>query len=424
MIGLIRCADKRFRSIIISLLLGMLVSASPSLAADLALVGGKIYPSPTEPPIDDGTILVHDERIYAVGPSSKVKPPRGATVLACKGTVVTAGFWNSHVHFLTKGLLNAERLPADRLSAQLEQMLTHWGFTTVFDVASVLDNTNAIRRRIASGEVRGPRIFTVGDPFYPKGGTPHYVQELLAANHIPSEEVQSATQAVARVRRQIDAGADGVKIFTGSLAGSGRILPMPMRIVKAIVTQAHHAGKPAFAHPSNIQGIEIALRNGVDVLAHTAPLSQHWPPDLINRMKAKRMALIPTLTLWEVEGRERGQSPEDIRTALDLAIEQLKDYSEAGGQILFGTDVGYTHHPNTAKEFALMSRAGLSFQQVLASLTTNPAQRFRCSRQSGRIAKGMQADLVVLKGDPAKAFAAFSRVRYTIRNGKVIYAAQ
>jgi imidazolonepropionase-like amidohydrolase len=61
-------------------------------------------------------------------------------------------------------------------------------------------------------------------------------------------------------------------------------------------------------------------------------------------------------------------------------------------------------------------------QKILASLTTNPAQRFGCSNRSGRIAKGMDADLVVLSADPGQSTTAFSQVRYTIRDGRVIYS--
>ena len=68
-----------------------------------------------------------------------------------------------------------------------------------------------------------------------------------------------------------------------------------------------------------------------------------------------------------------------------------------------------------------MSQAGMTFPQVLASLTTNPAERFGRSSHSGRIAKQMDADLAVLDGDPSTDIAAFSKVRYTIRNGKIIY---
>jgi imidazolonepropionase-like amidohydrolase len=139
-------------------------------------------------------------------------------------------------------------------------------------------------------------------------------------------------------------------------------------------------------------------------------------------MKANHMALIPTLTLFEVEGKKFGETPEDIRAVLNLAGAQLKTYSEAGGQILFGTDVGYTDYFDTSEEFILMARAGLSFWQILESLTTNPADRFGYPRQSGRIAKGFDADLVVLDGDPVKDVVALAKVHYTIRGGRVIYS--
>ena len=203
----------RIRSLLAILLIWILASSVSSLGSDLALVHAKIYPSPVDPPIEDGTILVHNGQIRAIGPSAKIKVPkfaRAVTVVQCRGLIVTAGFWNSHVHIFTPGLLHAERRSSEEISSQLEQMLTRWGFTTVFDVASVLDNTNNIRRRIEKGKVHGPRIFTVGEPFYPKGGTPVYVKKFLEENHIPSAEVQSTPQALERVRQQIANGADGI----------------------------------------------------------------------------------------------------------------------------------------------------------------------------------------------------------------------
>lgn len=123
----------RIRSFCAYLLLCSLFGCRPGRASDLALVGAKIYPSPIEQAIENGSILVHNGRIVAVGPSAAVKVPRDATVIDCKGLVLTAGLWNSHVHLLTPGLLHAEKLSAQELTSQLEEMLTRWGFTTVFD---------------------------------------------------------------------------------------------------------------------------------------------------------------------------------------------------------------------------------------------------------------------------------------------------
>jgi imidazolonepropionase-like amidohydrolase len=409
---------KRFPIVIILLLLGTLTCGSPNFAADLALVGGKVYPSPTAAPIEGGTVLVHNGVVYAVGPSDKIKPPRGATAINCRGLAVAAGFWNSHVHIMTPGLLHAQKLSGEQITSQLEQMLTRWGFTTVFDIASVLDNTTLIRRRIESGEVKGPRILTVGEPFWVK--TPVYVRGYFEANHITVPEVESSAQAVERVRQQIHDGSDGVKIFTGSVQANG-ILIMPLDLAKTIVAEAHRAGKPVFAHPSNEEGIEVAIQSGVDILAHTTPTGGSWPPSLVKRLKLVHMALIPTLTLWHVESS--GDSPEQFEKGMNtVVLPQLRAYSQAGGQILFGTDVGYIEQFDPSEEFVWMSRAGMSFEQILASLTTNPAERFGHSQHSGRIAKGMDADLVVLRADPAEDATAFSRVRYTIRDGKVIYS--
>ncbi|MGA2813451.1 MAG: amidohydrolase family protein [Candidatus Acidiferrum sp.] len=332
---------------------------------------------------------------------------------------MTAGFWNSHVHILLPGLLHAEKLSSQQVTSQLQEMLTRWGFTTVFDIASVLSNTTLIRRRIESGEVKGPRILTVGEPFWVKGGTPVYVKGFLEANHINIPEVESTAQATERVREQIRDGADGIKIFANSIEQDG-ILTMPLDLARAIVAESHRVGKPVFAHVSNDQGIEVAVRSGVDILAHTTPADSLWTPLFAERLKEANMALTPTLTLWEVE--YKGSDPDELKRGMGKATEQLKAFSQAGGQILFGTDVGYIERFDTSEEYAWMSRAGMSFQQILASLTANPAQRFGYSTRRGRIAEGMDGDLVVLLTDPLQDATAFSKVRYTILGGKVIYS--
>jgi imidazolonepropionase-like amidohydrolase len=402
------------------LILWIFSAGSRARASDLALVGARIYPSPTETAIENGSILIRDGHVIAVGTRAAVRIPSGTTVIDCKGLVVTAGFWNSHVHILLPGLLHAENLSSEQLTSQLQEMLTRRGFTTVFDIASVLVNTNLIRHRIESGEVKGPRILTVGEPFWEKGGTPIYVKAFLEANHISIPEVESSAQAKDRVHQQIRDGAEGIKIFANSVE-SNQILTMPLDLAKVIVTEAHRAGKPVFAHVSSDQGIEVAIQSGVDILAHTTPEDQ-WAPSFPQRMVAAHMALTPTLTLWEVEAKKGNASPADIEKYMGRAAEQLGAFSRAGGLVLFGTDVGYIDQFDTSEEFKWMSRAGMSFQEILASLTTNPSQRFGYSTHSGRIAKGFDADLVVLSADPAQNTSAFSKVRYTIRGGEVIYA--
>ena len=393
--------------------------ATPATAGELAVVHARIYASPGARAIDDGSVIVRDGRIIAVGPTAKVRPDPGARVIDGRGLVVTAGFWNSHVHLMGPAFIAAKPSDAVAVSRQLETMLTRWGFTTVFDIASLPGDAIALRKRIAAGEVSGPNILTVDAPFYPNNGMPGYARALLS--DAPSFETGTPEQAAARARRQLAAGADGVKIFAGSAVGGNvGVMPMPLDAAKAVVDQAHRLGKPAFAHPSNIAGLNVAIASGVDVLAHTTPDGGPWPADMVARLKAHHMALIPTLTLWGVELRKNNASQAEIDRFTRVAQTQLKTYADAGGQILFGTDVGYTDAVDTSPEYQLMAGAGLSWAQILASLTTSPAQRFKSPRK-GRIAAGMDGDLTVLSADPAGDVGAFAKVAYTIRAGQVIY---
>jgi imidazolonepropionase-like amidohydrolase len=68
-----------------------------------------------------------------------------------------------------------------------------------------------------------------------------------------------------------------------------------------------------------------------------------------------------------------------------------------------------------------MALAGLTWRQILASLTTNPAARFREALRRGRIAKGLDADIVVLGHDPATDVSALTDVSDVVRGGRIIF---
>jgi imidazolonepropionase-like amidohydrolase len=138
-------------------------------------------------------------------------------------------------------------------------------------------------------------------------------------------------------------------------------------------------------------------------------------------MKERKVALIPTLTIWKYYMRhDRISAQEQIA---NTEIGQVRAWVAAGGTILFGNDLGAVDYDPT-EEYTLMADAGMSFPQILASLTTAPAERFGESKQLGRIASGMEADLVVLKEDPSKDIRALTTVKYTLRTGKIIYRAR
>jgi len=394
-------------------------SQSPDSAnKSLALVGGTVYVSSTDEAIRDGVVLIESGKIAAVGSRASMRVPRTAQTVDCSGLTITAGFWNSHVHFFERKWANAAAIPAPELGRQLQDMLTRYGFTSVFDIGSMRENTQRIRDRIESGEVPGPRIRSTGEALVPPGAMPSdTVLSMMGSMKFPAPEIADATQAAAAARKLLDEGVDGIKLF----ASSPRSAALPESAIKAAVNEAHRVGKPVFVHPNSGTDVLTAVRGGVDVIAHTTPGSGPWDDTVLTAMKERRVALTPTLTLWSYYMRhDRVSTQEQL---VNTAIGQLRAWVASGGAVLFGTDVGAVDYDPT-EEYTLMTEAGMSFRQILASLTTAPAERFGESKQLGRIAAGWQADLVVLTEDPAKNIRALAAVRYTLRAGKIIYRSE
>ena len=132
-------------------------------AQTLALVGGRVYPSPDAAPLLDAVVLASNGIITAVGSRSEIQLPQDAQVIDCTGKTVVAGFWNSHVHFTQAVWKNAASAPAAALEKHMQEMLTRWGFTTVWDLGSDPNQSLALRRRIKSGEIAGPDILLAGE---------------------------------------------------------------------------------------------------------------------------------------------------------------------------------------------------------------------------------------------------------------------
>jgi imidazolonepropionase-like amidohydrolase len=383
----------------------------PAFAADqttLVCTGAKVYPSPSSPPLENAVVIITNGKITSVAPKGKSKPDPSAVNLDCAGKVVVAGFWNSHVHF-TNGWDHAATAPVNQLAGHMHEMLTRWGFTTVWDLGSEPANTLALKQRIESGELPGPRILMAGDIF-PKNGHPVY---LPAEMQLP--EASTPQEAEQMSQQYMKMGLEGIKLFTGSFMGPKPVINMDTAIVKAAVDVAHAQSKPVFAHPQNHTGVDNALAGGVDILAHTIPGEGSFTAAELEQMKRQHTALIPTLTLWTTVVPDATIAGQLVQAGTD----ELKAYFSQGGTILFGTDVGFITKYDTTQEFEFMGHA-MPWRDILASLTTNPSAYFKAATK-GRVEQGMDADLVVLDGDPAQDVKNMAKVAYTIRDGRIIY---
>ena len=399
------------RIAIFAFVFGPAISSSFAADATLALVGGNVYSSPDARPLSDAVVLTSGGVITAIGSRSQVQIPKDARVVDCGGRIVVAGFWNSHVHFTQAVWRNAVSAPAPALEEHMREMLTRWGFTTVWDLGSDPRDSLALRRRVEAGEVPGPKILLAGDIF-PKGGHPVY---LPAEMQLP--EAATPEEAAQMARDDLAMGLDGMKLFTGAYMGDKPVpvVNMGAATAKAAVDVAHAQGKPVFAHPQNKTGADAAIAAGVDVLAHIVPTQPGYTPEQLAAFKSQGTALIPTLSLFTTVVLDPAMTARLVASG----VSQLKAFSENGGPVLFGTDVGFTTVYDTTLEYELMHRA-LSESQVLASLTTNPAGYFKAAKK-GRVEAGFDADLVVLEGDPMTDVRNLAKVAFTIRAGQVIY---
>jgi len=394
------------RAMILAAILG--TAGTSCLAADVAVVHARVWTAPGAKPLADATVLIHDGRIAAV--AHRVALPKGTTVLPCDGCTVMAGFWNAHVHFIEPDWLGVATLDPATLERQLQDMLTRSGFTSVVDTGSDPRVTGELRRRIERGDVAGPHIRSAFLPLYPEHALPYYLDDLPPALRDSLPQPASPDEARETVARNLDAGADITKLFTGSIVKPGQIQPMRTDIATAAVQASHRRGALVFSHATNLAGVRVALDSGVDVLAHAPEVVQGIDAALVQDMARKHVVIIPTLKLFSRD--------DDIAGIRRL----LLDAHRAGVRLVFGTDTGFLTDHDVSEEFRQLSLAGLGADDILAMLTTTPAALFKVDGHAGRVARGMDGDLTILGADPVSAGVdAFSDVRYTIRGGRVLF---
>src|SRR5947209_6404432 len=119
----------------------------------LAIAHGTVIDMTGAPPRRDVTVVIDGSRIAAIGPSSTLKPSRGARVIDARGKYLIPGLWDMHVHTVLPGVPNGRAL--------LPLYVAN-GVTGVRDMGGTWDTIRAYRRDIAAGGQVGPRIVAAG----------------------------------------------------------------------------------------------------------------------------------------------------------------------------------------------------------------------------------------------------------------------
>ena len=225
--------------------------------------------------------------VRRIEPDEQFRPDARVTEIDVAGAVVTAGFWNTHVHLTESAWRGVRRRPAAELQAALDDLFNSRGFTSAVDLGSNPFETSALRRRIEEGQLAGPRIRSAGTPLYPARGLPFYIRdELSRLERVSIPTPRSRVGATIAVRRNRWQGAEVVKLFTGAYVDPGRVKPMEPGVAEAAVRLAHGRGMPVFAHTSDRAGLQVALDAGVDVIAHVPDTTEGTGPSCARPLPA------------------------------------------------------------------------------------------------------------------------------------------
>lgn len=383
-----------------------------------------LVPMDRDTVIPGQTVVVRDGRIVALGSAARVAPPAEAARIDGRGKYLMPGLAEMHGH-----------LPAER-SQYAEDVLFLWvanGVTTVRGMQGAPGQL-AMRDAIARGELLGPMLY-------------------VSSPAMSGNRVETAEQATALVREYHAAGYDHLKVHEG----------LSREVYDAIATTAHEVGIPFAGHVTDAVTAFYAMDRGQASIDHLDNMfdavdgNAERIPELVGAAVRTNTGVVPTEVLWEtvimrpapldsliaarpetrfmprdrVEGwhlsiADRGARPDAAARAAfrRRLIEALYD---GGALLVFGTDApqvfsvpGFSIH----HEMRVMVEAGLTPYEVLVTGTRHIARYFGTDAETGTIAVGKRADLILLDANPLEDIANVARRAGVMVNGRWLPASE
>ena len=375
-------------------------------------------------------VLVENNLITAVGPASQVSVPSDATRLTFAGCTLLPGLIEGHSHLLLhpynetswdeQVLKESDALRVARATVHAKQTLLA-GFTTVRDLGSEgagysdVGLKKAIEERIIPGPrmiVAGPAIVATGS-YGPKGFDTDF-------NVMLGAEQADGNNIVRVVRDQIGKGADVIKVYADYRWGRmDEARPtFSVEELKLAVETAASSGRPVVAHATTAEGMRRAVLAGVQTIEH----GDNGTSEVFQLMKEKGVAFCPTLTadeaMSEYNGWKKGSTPEPAR--IKDKRESFKHALKMGVTICAGSDVGVFAHGQNARELELMVDFGMTPLDVLKSATAINARVFHIEKETGQLMAGLRADIIVVKGDPAKEISSLRAIQWVMKDGTIV----
>lgn len=404
--------------------------ANASAADDLVVTAAKLFDARSGKLIDRPQVLIRDGRIVEVGRIGDAVPD-GIKRLDLAGMTLLPGLIDMHTHLDSDpsyggytGLQFNDRFWSV-LAVKHAQQTLDAGFTTVRNVGADAWNDVGLRQAIDEGQLRGPRIVTAAYSFGATGGHCDSTFFPPSMNQKSPYNADSPEQARQRVRELRKYGAQVIKICATGGVFSRNTEPgqqqMSFEDMKAVADEAHQWGLRVAAHAHGASGIRDAIRAGVDTIEH-ASLIDDEGIRLAKQHGAWLSMDIYNTDYTQAEGKKNGVLEDNLRKDREVADIQRENFRRAhaaGVKMVYGTDAGVYPHGQNGRQFAVMTRYGMSAAQAIQAATANAAEALG-RKDVGIVEKGRWGDLIAVAGDPTQDVALLASVPVVIKGGEVV----
>jgi imidazolonepropionase-like amidohydrolase len=374
------------------------------------------------------SVHVEGDRIVGVGRAEDLVPGFRGPVLRLPGLTLMPGLIEGHSHLLLHPYDETpwvDQVLIESLGERVARGVAHAratldaGVTTVRDLGSEGAGYGdvGLRDAIDKGVIPGPRLIVAGPAIVATGS---YNPKGAPEFHLPkgAEEADGFDGLVRVARDQMGRGADVVKVYADYRWGpNGETAPsFTQDELSTLVEVVESSGRRVVAHASSAEGMRRAVEAGVQTIEHGDGAT-----DEVFRLMAERgVALCPTLaagySISQYGGWQPGSQPEPARVARKK--ESFARALELGVPICFGGDVGVYPHGENVKEAELMEAWGMPRLDVLRATTSGNAALLELEDR-GRIAPGLLADLIAVRGDPTGDLSALRRVEFVMKGGRI-----
>jgi imidazolonepropionase-like amidohydrolase len=372
--------------------------------------------------IDNAVVLIDGERIAGFGSSLAI--PANAKVIDLGDVTLLPGLIDCHTHLLAsnddgdyaKMLLTKSQAYRALEGASHARKTLLAGFTTVRDVENEGSGYAdvALRDAINKGLVDGPRMKVATRAIAVIGQyNPFGISSDLVDFPHGAQMISGVEEARRAAREQIGNGADLLKVYA-----DWRYPTLTVDELRAIVEEAHKAGRRVAAHATTPEGIRNAVTAGVDSIEH----GDRADRETLALMKEKKVWLVPTV------GRLRDQltqhpDSKPLRDRFEAKTKTLQTAHELGVRIANGYDpASAAYHGTNARELAALTAAGFTSAEAIRTATIDAAELVGWQDRIGTLEAGKLADLIAVAGDPLADITQLERVVFVMKGGAVVKA--